>query len=101
MQESEVLAILPKQELQQIKIDLQFIREELSKKTESDFAGTLIESKKVPKLLNVSSRTWQTYRDSGEIPFIQLGGKIWVKRKDLEAFLDRYYVNAKGGKNGK
>ena len=86
---------MPQSELSQIKSDLQFIKLKMSSKNEENFSEQFIESKKVPKLLGVSARTWQNYRDSKEIPFIQFGQKIWVKRKDLEAFLDKYYITSK------
>ncbi len=35
-----------------------------------------------------SQKTWQTYRDKRLIPFSQFGRKIYVKRADLEAFLE-------------
>jgi excisionase family DNA binding protein len=95
MQSNEILAVMPQSELSQIKSDLQFIKQKMSSKNEENFSEQFIESKKVPKLLGVSSRTWQNYRDSKEIPFIQFGQKIWVKRKDLEAFLDKYYITNK------
>ncbi len=95
MQSNEILAVMPQSELSQIKSDLQFIKLKMSSKNEENFSEQFIESKKVPKLLGVSARTWQNYRDSKEIPFIQFGQKIWVKRKDLEAFLDKYYITSK------
>ncbi|MBK9285841.1 MAG: helix-turn-helix domain-containing protein [Sphingobacteriaceae bacterium] len=95
MKNEEVMAIMPQSELSQIKTDIEFIKETLSAKGEEDFTKQYIDSKKVPKLLNISIRTWQNYRDNNEIPFIQFGQKIWVKRKDLEAFLEKYYINTK------
>lgn len=95
MNQSEILTLLPKDELLQIKSDLEFIKQRISSNAEESFSNQFIESKEVPKLLNISSRTWQNYRDKKEIPFIQFGQKIWVKRKDIEAFLDKYYITNK------
>ena len=47
-----------------------------------------ITSKDVPTYLGISRRTWQNYRDKKLIPFSQVGRKIWVKRSDLDAFIE-------------
>ena len=65
----------------------------INKTAENDIKESFIESKKIPDILGISTKTWQTYRDNGVIPFIQVGAKIWVKKIDLEAFLNNHYVN--------
>ena len=39
------------------------------------------------RLLNVSARTMQTYRDTGKLPYSQINNKIYYKASDVEAFL--------------
>lgn len=94
------LNVLPEEVINQIKNDLQEIKELLNQKQESikeqDFSNSYIDSKKIPKLLNISIKTWQNYRDKRKIPFIQFGSKIWVKRIDLEAFLEKNYKHKRG-----
>jgi len=85
-----MLVVLSEERLNQFERRLDEIA---SNRTEEDFSKSYIESKSVPKLLGISLKTWQTYRDRGAIPFIQFGSKIWVKRVDLDAFLERHYVN--------
>lgn len=87
------LSSLPEEELNFIKEGISSIKESLSKKSEEDFSASFIESKSIPKLLGISQKTWQTYRDKGTIPFIQFGSKIWVKRIDIETFLNNHYIN--------
>ena len=50
---------------------------------------------KIPKLLGISQKTWQTYRDKRLIPFSQIGSKIFVKRADLEKFMESHYIESK------
>lgn len=69
------------------------IKEALARKTEEELSSSYIESKLVPKILGISQKTWQTYRDKRTIPFIQFGSKIWVKRKDIEDFLNSHYIS--------
>ena len=48
-------------------------------------------SEEVCKLLRLSSRTLQEYRDSGTIAYYKIGGKILYKQSDIQAMLERYY----------
>jgi lipopolysaccharide biosynthesis protein len=84
--------VLEKEQFEKLEKYILEIRELLTKKPEQDLSDSLIESKDVPKLLGISQKTWQTYRDNGTIPFTQYGSKIWVKRKDIEDFLNKYYI---------
>ncbi len=45
------------------------------------------------KLLDVCPKTWQTYRDERKIPFSQFGRKIYVKRSDLNAFMEKNKIS--------
>ena len=48
------------------------------------------------RLLNVSARTMQTYRDTGKLPYSQINNKIYYKASDVEAFLlDQVRDNSK------
>lgn len=46
------------------------------------------------KILKISPRTLQTYRDESRLGFSQIGSKIYFKLEDLEDFLNRHYVTA-------
>ncbi len=54
-----------------------------------------LNSKEVRKRLVISEKTWQTYRDERRIPFSQFGRKIYVKKSDLDAFMEKYRVNSR------
>ena len=41
----------------------------------------------VCKLLNISKRTLQHYRDTGVLPFSQIGHKCYYKRENVEQLL--------------
>lgn len=41
----------------------------------------------VCRLLNISKRTLQNYRDTGVLPFTQIVHKCYYKREDVEALL--------------
>lgn len=78
--------------------DLQFqlneiaslIRNRNSREVSSDW----IESEVARKILGVSKRTWLSYRQKRILPFCQLGKKIFIKRGDLDHFMQINYIPA-------
>ena len=46
------------------------------------------------RMLKISSRTMQRYRDKGLISFTQIGGKIFIKASDLDTFMEKYKIKA-------
>ena len=57
----------------------------------------------VCKLLNISKRTLQHYRDTGVLPFSQIGHKCYNKREDVGRLLETKSVksNTDKSKNNK
>ena len=53
----------------------------------------------VCKLLNISKRTLQHYRDTGVLPFAQVGHKCYYKREDVERLLQTKIKKSKAEKN--
>ncbi|MFA6126131.1 MAG: helix-turn-helix domain-containing protein [Bacteroidales bacterium] len=51
-----------------------------------------IDTADVLKMLKISLRTLQGYRDDGIIPFSRIGGKIFFLRSDIEAILEKNRV---------
>jgi len=47
------------------------------------------------KLLHISKRTLQQYRDDNILPFIQIGGKIIYKESDIMTILEQNYIGSK------
>mgnify|MGYP001584970912 FL=1 len=45
----------------------------------------------VCKLLHISKRTLQQYRDDNILPYIQIGGKIIYKESDILTILEQNY----------
>jgi hypothetical protein len=55
----------------------------------------LLDNQDVCQLLNVSKRTLQRYRSSGELPYQMIYHKTFYKESDVEAFIKANF--AKGG----
>lgn len=87
MEEQKTLVIMPKSALDAITASLDEVKDLIKGKAKAEADGKWIESEEARKMLGVSAKTWQTYRDSRAIPFSQFGRKIYVKRGDIEAFL--------------
>lgn len=89
------LAVIPKEFLEKIEADINALKELLRVKSEDEINSQWVESIKVPKLLGISKKTWQSYRDRRLIPFSQIGNKIYLKRADLEAFMNDHSITSK------
>lgn len=89
------MVVLPESAWNNITSEIASLKSILQKKSEEEVNGQWVESSEARRLLGVSQKTWQTYRDSRKIPFSQFGRKIYVKRADLESFLQNHYVSSK------
>lgn len=77
---------------QQIVTRLEAISTKLNQqKDTTPLADVWMDNQDVCELLHVSKRTLQHYRDSGKIPFSQVGAKIYYKASDIDAFLSEHY----------
>lgn len=90
------MAVIPQSFLTGLMDEVKEVKSLLQKKSEKEFNSQWIESTQVRKLLGISAKTWQTYRDERRIPFSQFGRKIYVKRADLEKFMAAHYISANG-----
>lgn len=88
------MAVIPQSFLERIEERMETLENILRIKSESEINSQWIESVKIPKLLGISQKTWQTYRDKRLIPFSQIGSKIFVKREDLENFMKAHYIES-------
>lgn len=51
----------------------------------------VLDNSQLMKLLNVSIKTLQHWRDNGIIGFSQIGTKIYYRISDIQVFLDKNY----------
>ena len=89
------MVVLPQSVWEDVKSDIQDMKELLTKRNTENTENEWIDSVKARKMLGVSPKTWQTYRDKRIIPFAQIGRKILVKREDLQAFIESHYISIK------
>ncbi len=56
------------------------------------FKDKWFDSEDVCRILKISKRTLQNYRDKGIIAFSQVGNKIYYKASDIESHLEKNYI---------
>lgn len=79
---------------QKIVNQLESIQQKLNKeKGTTPLSDIWMDNQDVCELLHISKRTLQHYRDSGLIPFSQIGAKIYYKASDIDEFLNKNYVD--------
>lgn len=101
MTETMNMVVIPQAIWENISRTLSNVENLLQKKSEEEVSNQWIESTQVRKILGISAKTWQTYRDERRIPFSQFGRKIYVKQSDLESFMQEHYINSRSQKGGR
>lgn len=100
MAEVMSMVVIPQSIWENISKTLINVEALLQKKSEEEVSNQWIESTQVRKILGISAKTWQTYRDERRIPFSQFGRKIYVKQSDLNSFMQEHYISARSQKGG-
>lgn len=72
--------------------------EQIAKQSPLD--ETWLDNQEVSKLLRVTPRTLQNYRDRRMLPFSQVGSKIYYRASDIQKHLEAHYIKPKIGKGG-
>ena len=92
---STLLLVVPEEEWRNLHDTLEQIIDLITRRNADDSGSEWIESDEARKLLGVSQKTWQNYRDQRLIPFSQIGRKIYVNCADLDAFLRNHRIGSK------
>lgn len=91
---STLLIVVPEEEWRNLHATLEQIIDLITRRNADDSSSEWIESEDARKILGVSPKTWQNYRDQRIIPFSQIGRKIYVNRADLDAFLRKHRIES-------
>lgn len=73
--------------------------EKMSKQRNMLDGELLLDNQDLCMLLNVSKRTLQRYRATGELPFQTLYHKTYYKESDVHAFIRTNFNKKRGNKN--
>lgn len=95
--DTTVMTLVPQKIVNELVEDVKSIKSSLQNpRSQTNLGEEWIPSNEVLKQLGISRKTWQKYRDERRIPFSQFGRKIYVKRTDLEAFMENHKINGRG-----
>ena len=89
------MIMVPEEEWRTLHDTLEQIIDLITRRNADDSSSEWIESDDARKILGVSPKTWQNYRDQRLIPFSQIGRKIYVNRADLDTFLRQHRIGAR------
>lgn len=82
------------QAFQKIVDQLEAIQQKLNQqKDTTPLSDVWMDNQDVCELLHISKRTLQHYRDTGKLPFSQIGAKIYYKACDVDSFLLEHYTD--------
>jgi RecG-like helicase len=84
--------VIEESKLNQLFDDLAEIKKAINTEKEESLVNQWLQSETVRKMLGVCPKTWQDYRDKKVIPFSQFGRKIYIKKTDLDAFMQKNYI---------
>lgn len=90
-----IMLVVPQEEWQSLHDKLDRLTEIIERNQNINSDTDWLESEDARKILGVSPKTWQNYRDQRLIPFSQIGRKIYVNRADLDAFLLQHRIGNK------
>ena len=87
MENTQTMILIPKEDWDNLNRKVDTLMAMVKKRNYDELMEEWIDSEDARKILAVSRKTWQTYRDNRIIPFSQFGRKIYVKRGDLEKYM--------------
>ena len=76
-------------EIKELKVRLEIFRQSRAEKLKD----TWLDNQDVMQTLHISTRTLQTFRDNGTLPFSKVGGTFYYKVSDIEEVLHSNYYN--------
>lgn len=95
--ETTLMTLVPQKIVDELVEDVKSIKSFLQNPhSQTNLGEEWIPSNEVLKQLGISRKTWQKYRNERRIPFSQFGRKIYVRRADLDAFMENHKINGRG-----
>jgi hypothetical protein len=85
--------ILSSKQFDSIMSKFDIVEQHIQKMTGFNFSS-FIDNDEFIKMMNISKKTAQNWRDSGQISFSQIGHKIYYTQTDIANFLASHHVVA-------
>ncbi|RXP54558.1 DNA-binding protein [Lutibacter sp. HS1-25] len=77
------------QEIKELKVYIELIKQSRAERLKD----TWLDNQDVMRTLHISTRTLQTFRDNGTLPYSKVGGTFYYKVSDIEEILQSNYYN--------
>ena len=74
--------------LDQLK-ELSVLASQVRRRFDPQTADGYMDSADTCRVLNITKRTLQSYRDKGILPYTRIGGKFFYRERDLADYLER------------
>ena len=87
--------VIPTEELEKLKASIEEIKGLLLQRKEDDTLSRYIPSEKARQILNISRKTWFNLRQAQKISYIKVGKAIYIKREDLDSYMEAHYIRAR------
>lgn len=98
MAQDAIFCVLPQSKMDMMEAVLEQLKQVMNTNTQTTkLEDEWLPSEQARKVLGVSPKTWQSYRDKRLLEFAQIGRKILVRKSSLEAFLAAHTISKKGG----
>lgn len=89
------IVLLLKEDFKELKKELVEIKQILlTYKDQLEPKNKIIDNEEFIKLMNISSRTAQTWRDQGKVTFYQINHKIYYDMKSIHELLEKNKIQA-------
>jgi excisionase family DNA binding protein len=89
------LTVISAEDLKELKASIEEIKGLLLQKKTDDVLSHYIPSEKARQILNISQKTWFNLRQAKKISYIKIGKAIYIKREDLDEYMNAHYVKAR------
>lgn len=69
--------------------------EQVNEMVENSFLEDWLDNQDVMLMLHISSRTLQTLRSNGTLPYSRIGNKLYYRKQDIQRLLANHYTMIK------
>lgn len=82
------MVVIPQQTLDDLVSEVRQVKELLTNQKVADACTEWIEASEAHKMLGVSPKTFKRYTERKKIAFSQIGRKVYIKRAELNAWIE-------------
>ena len=75
--------------------ELQALKEAINNRGGFRSDRDLLDNAEFMRLMRISQRTAQAWRDSGVIGYSKIGNKVYYRMRDVEGLFERFYIRRK------